>query len=130
MGNGLATQKCGAEDAFFESGVGGRTVHGRMICRHDDTVLTEKVSCTYFGKALSSSRTFSEARNCWLRPKSRSTSRRRCLAPSASLRARSARLLATSAVTRNANKATQFWGSAIVKVPKGGRKKKLKAAVA
>src|ERR1039458_7602519 len=94
------------------------------------TLPTENVSCTYFGNAFSSSRTFSEASNRWLRLKSRSTSRRRCFAPSASRRARSARLLATSAVTRKANNATQFWGSAMVNVPTGGRKKKLKAAVA
>src|ERR1035438_1393467 len=92
------------------------------------TLPPENVSCTYFGNAFSSSRTFSEASNRWLRLKSRSTSRRRCFAPSASRRARSARLLATSAVTRKANNATQFWGSAMVNVPTGGRKKKLKAA--
>ena len=37
--------------------------------------------------------------------------------------------LATTAVTRNANSATQFCGSAIVKVPTGGRKKKLKHSI-
>ena len=37
--------------------------------------------------------------------------------------------LAMSEVTRNEKKATQFCGSAIVKVPTGGRKKKLKVSV-
>ena len=34
-----------------------------------------------------------------------------------------------TAVTTKAEKATQFWGSAIVKVPMGGRKKKLKQSM-
>src|SRR3984893_8561374 len=37
--------------------------------------------------------------------------------------------LAISEVARKLNKATQFWGSAIVNVPTGGRKKKLKRRV-
>src|SRR5438876_11899539 len=38
--------------------------------------------------------------------------------------------LAIKDVARKLNKATQFWGSAMVKVPTGGRKKKLKTRVA
>jgi hypothetical protein len=34
-----------------------------------------------------------------------------------------------TAVAKNAHRAIQFWGSAMVKVPNGGRKKKLKARV-
>ena len=40
------------------------------------------------------------------------------------------RRLATSAVVRKLNRATQFCGSAIVNLPTGGKKKKLKASVA
>ncbi len=39
-------------------------------------------------------------------------------------------LLAISEVVRKLNSATQFCGSAIVKVPTGGRKKKLSASAA
>jgi hypothetical protein len=38
--------------------------------------------------------------------------------------------LAIRDVVRNVNKATQFWDSAILNVPTGGKKKKLKARVA
>ena len=40
------------------------------------------------------------------------------------------RLLATRLTARNVKSATQFCGSAIVSVPTGGRKKKLKAIIA
>jgi hypothetical protein len=40
------------------------------------------------------------------------------------------RRLATSAVVKKLNNATQFWGSAIVNLPTGGKKKKLKVRVA
>ena len=53
--------------------------------------------------------------------------------PSASavlVRATADRLLATRLTARNANSATQFCGSAIVRVPIGGRKKKLKQSIA
>ena len=46
--------------------------------------------------------------------------------PRSCARATADRLLATRLTARNANSATQFWGSAIVKVPTGGRKKKLR----
>jgi hypothetical protein len=46
------------------------------------------------------------------------------------VRARSERLEATTAATRNATSATQFSASAIVKRPLGGRWKKLKASAA
>ena len=38
--------------------------------------------------------------------------------------------LATSDVVKKLNRATQFWGSAIVNLPTGGKKKKLKVSVA
>ena len=58
----------------------------------------------------------------------RSASRRRCSASLARERASSATALATTAATRKIASATQFWPSAIVKRPVGGRWKKLNAA--
>ena len=79
----------------------------------------------------------SGVRNSWVTESSRaarSWSCRRavsaCSALAASCRARSARLLASRAVSRKAASAIQFCVSAIRKVPRGGRKKKLKASVA
>jgi hypothetical protein len=54
----------------------------------------------------------------------------RALASTAWRFSRSETWLATSAVTRNANSATQFCGSAMVNCPTGGKKKKLKHSMA
>src|ERR1700676_3335038 len=80
--------------------------------------------------ALSSVITFPETSSCWLKTYNRSTSRRLRLDSSASRRTRVESWLAISEVARNAASATQFCGSAIVNVPTGGRKKKLKASMA
>ena len=65
-----------------------------------------------------------------LRSNRRASSSRRARASSVRARATAERLLATRLTARNANSATQFCGSAIVNVPTGGRKKKLKASTA
>ena len=62
-----------------------------------------------------------------VRSKSRVTSLRRAIASRARSCAAADRLLAMTATTRNANRAIQFCGSAMVKVPTGGRKKKLRS---
>ena len=64
-----------------------------------------------------------------VRSKSRVTSSRRNRASAAWRRADDDRLLATTLTPTNTNSATQFWGSAIVRVPTGGRKKKFKQTV-
>ena len=65
-----------------------------------------------------------------LKSKSRASSPRRPSASLARARATADRLLATRLTARNANSATQFCGSAIVNVPTGGRKAKLKKSTA
>ena len=65
-----------------------------------------------------------------LRSNSRASSSRRPIASCVRARATADRLLATRLTARNANSATQFCGSAIVSVPTGGRKKKLKQSIA
>src|SRR5262245_34392443 len=61
-----------------------------------------------------------------LKSNNRAISSRRATASSVRARATDDRLLATRLTARNTSSATQFWGSAIVKRPTGGRKKKLK----
>ena len=63
-----------------------------------------------------------------LRSKSRASSSRRPTLRWPAPRATADRLLATRLTARKANSATQFCGSAMVKVPTGGRKTKLKPA--
>ena len=70
------------------------------------------------------------SRTSRVRSKSRVTSFRRAIASRARSCAAADRLLAITATTRKANKAIQFWGSAMVKVPTGGRKKKLRVNIA
>ena len=65
-----------------------------------------------------------------LRSNSRASSSRRPTASCVRARATADRLLATRLTARKANSATQFWGSAIVNVPTGGRKKKLRQSIA
>src|SRR5438128_2161412 len=65
-----------------------------------------------------------------VRSNRRVTSFRRAMASRARSCAAADRLLAITATTRNANKAIQFCGSAIVKVPTGGRKKKFNVSIA
>ena len=65
-----------------------------------------------------------------LRSNSRASSSRRASASRVRARATADRLLATRLTTSSANSAVQFCGSAIVRVPTGGRKKKLKASTA
>src|SRR5262245_13391095 len=65
-----------------------------------------------------------------LTSKRRATSSRLVVASSARARATADRLLATRLTARNTKSAIQFCGSAIVKVPTGGRKKKLKESTA
>src|SRR5262245_11168141 len=65
-----------------------------------------------------------------LRSNNRASSFRRARASSVRARATAERLLATRLTARKANSAVQFCGSAIVKVPTGGKKKKLKARTA
>ena len=65
-----------------------------------------------------------------LRSNSRASSSRRTIASFVRSRATDDRLLATRLTPRNAKSATQFCGSAIVSVPTGGRKKKLKQIIA
>ena len=65
-----------------------------------------------------------------VRSNSRVTSLRRAIASRARSCAAADRLLAMTATTRNANSAIQFCGSAMVKVPTGGRKKKFSASIA
>ena len=65
-----------------------------------------------------------------LKSNRRASSSRRPTASCVRARATADRLLATRLTARNANSATQFCGSAIVKVPTGGRKKKLKQSIA
>src|SRR5258708_35412713 len=74
--------------------------------------------------------TLPSPRSFWVKVYKCSISRRRRLAISASWRMRLESLLPTVEVTRNAKSATQFCGSATVKVPTGGRKKKLKERIA
>src|SRR3954466_9142418 len=65
-----------------------------------------------------------------LKSNSRASSSRLDSASRSRARTRAERLLATTLTARNANNATQFCGSAIVNVPTGGRKKKLKHNIA
>src|SRR4030095_16823495 len=65
-----------------------------------------------------------------LRSKSRVTSFRRAMASRARACADADRLLAIIATLRKTNNATQFCGSAMVKVPSGGMKKKLMTSIA
>ena len=65
-----------------------------------------------------------------LRSNRRASSFRRPSASSSGPRATADRLLATRLTTRKAPSATQLWGSAMVNVPTGGRKKKLSASIA
>ena len=67
--------------------------------------------------------------SCLLNLYNLSTSLRRRADSRASSRTLSERWLAISEVHRNAIRATQFCGSAMVRVPTGGRKKKLKHKV-
>src|SRR5262250_3125372 len=76
------------------------------------------------------STTFSDTSNCWLNVYRRSTSCLRRLASRVCRRARSESWLAITEVTKKASSATQFCVSAMVKVPTGGRKKKLKQSAA
>ena len=57
-----------------------------------------------------------------LKSKSRASSSRRPTASSVRVRATADKLLATRLTARKANSAIQFCGSAMVKVPTGGRK--------
>src|SRR5438132_1264012 len=70
------------------------------------------------------------SRTSRLKSNSRPSSSRLAVASVARARAVADRLLATRLTARNTNNAIQFWGSAIVKVPTGGRKKKLKQSIA
>jgi len=65
-----------------------------------------------------------------LKSNSRASSSRRPSASSWRARATAERLLATRLTARNANSTTQFCGSAMVKVPTGGKKKKLRHSIA
>ena len=65
-----------------------------------------------------------------LKSNRRASSSRRPMASCVRARATADRLLATRLTARNANSATQFCGSAIVNVPTGGRKKKLRLSIA
>ena len=65
-----------------------------------------------------------------LRSNRRASSSRRPTASSVRARATADRLLATRLTARKAKSATQFCGSAIVKVPTGGRKKKFRHSMA
>ncbi len=65
-----------------------------------------------------------------LKSNRRASSSRRPTASWVRARATAERLLATRLTARNATRATQLCGSAIVKVPIGGRKKKLKLRTA
>src|SRR5206468_12029229 len=61
-----------------------------------------------------------------LKSNRRAISSRRATASAVRARATDDKLLATRLTARNTSSATQFCGSAIVKRPTGGRKKKLK----
>jgi hypothetical protein len=65
-----------------------------------------------------------------LRSNSRASSSRRASASSARSRAIDDRRLATRLTARNAKRATQFWGSAIVSAPMGGRKNTFRHTIA
>ena len=65
-----------------------------------------------------------------LRSNMRASSSRRPSASAVRARATADRLLATRLTARNAKSATQLCGSAIVKVPTGGRKKKFRHSIA
>ena len=65
-----------------------------------------------------------------LRSNRRPSASRRASASCVRARATADRLLATRLTARKANSAIQFCGSAIEKVPMGGRKKKLKTSAA
>ncbi len=67
------------------------------------------------------------SRTSRLRSNSRPSSSRLATASRVRARAIAERLLATRLTTRREKRAAQFCGSAIVSVPTGGRKKKLKA---
>ena len=77
----------------------------------------------WLGMLFSNSNTFSLSHNCWLNEYNFSTSRLRWSAEAALRRARSDNWLATTAVSRNANSATQFCGSAMTNLNSGGKKK-------